>query len=87
MKTKTRKKALKYCATYQFSGDGFDAAVPLRAMAQFCKRHQGSFMALAVGIDYGDEESTTVTLTGEWDALWDAAAEYNTSIDAALADA
>lgn len=55
--------------TYQFGGDGFDSATPLRAAAQFCKRHQGDFLPLAVGIDYGDDEFTTVTLTGEWDPI------------------
>lgn len=63
---RTRKKPLAYVTSYQFTDDTFESADALRAMAQFCKRHETDFQPLAVGIDYCDGSMCVVTLTGEW---------------------
>ena len=65
MKTKVRKRPLGFCKTYSFVGDdAWDAATPLRAMAQFVKRHP-HLTVINVGVYYDDEDNVSVTLTVE----------------------
>ena len=82
MKTKTRKRPLAFCKTYSFASDKtWDAATPLRAMAQFTKRHE-DVTVISVGVFYDDEGYVSVVLTIE-----DTTVDFNSRIDAALADA
>ena len=62
---KVRKRTLGKAKTYYFiSDEKWDTASPLRAMAQFIKRHP-EFVVLALGVNYGDEGYVGVTLTVE----------------------
>lgn len=64
MKTKPRKKPLRYVKSYQFIGFGFNAATPLRAMAQWTKRNPEA-LVVGVNVNYGEEGDVAVSLSVE----------------------